>query len=77
MIPKVEQKYESSKAQGILKEYGDFLRHTIEQISKEMDSPINEDTAEKVGLEYARRQAGKNALKLLMQRLNTKSNERN
>jgi hypothetical protein len=73
----IEKKYEASKAQGILKEYGDFLLHIIDEIGKEYDSPINEDTAEKVGLEYARRLAGKNSLKLLMQKLNSKSNERN
>ncbi len=73
----IEKKYEASKAQGILKEYGDFLLSCIGEIKKEMDVPINEDTAEKVGLEYARRQAAKNALTLLMQKINSKSNERN
>lgn len=73
----IEHKYEMSKAQGLIKEYGDFLIQVISEIKKEMDTPINEDTAEKVGLEYARRQSGKNALNLLMQRLNSKSNERN
>lgn len=72
-----EEKYQISKAQGLLKEYGEFLQYVIDEIKKEYDAPINENTAEKVGLEYARRQASKNALTLLIQKLNTKSNERN
>lgn len=71
----IEKKYAASKAQGLLKEYGDFIQSIIAEISKEFDAPITESTAEKVGLEYARRLAGKNALKLLMQKINTKSNE--
>lgn len=73
-VPEAERRYNASKAQGLLKEYGEFLLHVIDEIKKEMDTPINKDTAEQVGLEYARRQAGKDALKLLMQRLNSKSN---
>ena len=73
-VTEAEQRYSASKAQGLLKEYGDFLLQIISEIKKEMDSPINEDTAEKVGLEYAKRQAGKNALTLLMQKINKKSN---
>lgn len=72
----IEKKYEATKAQSILNEYGLFLQSIIDEINKELDAPINYDSAEKVGLEYARRLAGKNALKLFMQKLNSKSNER-
>lgn len=73
----IESKYAQQKAQGLLKEYGPFIQQTIDEITKEFDAPINLQTAEEVGLEYSRRQAGRNALKLLMQKLNSKANERN
>ena len=64
-------------AQGLIKEYGPFMEMVIEAIKKEYDTPINKETAEQVGLEYARRQAAKEALRLFIQRLNSISNERN
>ncbi len=70
-------RHSSIKAQGLIKEYGEFMNAVIEEISKEYDAPINLKTAEEVGLEYARRLAAKNALKLFIQKLNTISNERN
>jgi hypothetical protein len=72
-----EKKYEASKAQGLLKDYGDFIGQVIAEINKENDARIIEDTAEKIGIEYAKRQAAKDALKLLMQKINSKANERN
>ena len=73
----MERKYASSKAQGLLKEYGPFMELVVESLKKEYDTPINKDTAEQVGLEYARRQAAKEALRIFIQRLNSISNERN
>lgn len=64
-------------AQGLIKEYGPFMEAVIDVIKKEYDAPINKETAEQVGLEYARRQAAKDALRLFIQRLNSISNERN
>ena len=73
----IEQRHAASKAQGLIKEYGEFMNYVIAEMSREYDAPINKDTAEQVGLEYARRLAAKNALKLFIQKLNTLSNERN
>lgn len=72
-----KKKYDITKAQGLLKEYGAFLQQVIDESNKEFDAPIIEDTAEKVGLEYSRRLASKQALKGLILRINTKANERN
>lgn len=72
-----EQKYLASKFQALLKEHGQLLEMVVAEIKKEYDEPINEETAEKIGLEYAKCLAGKNALTRLMQKLNNKANERN
>ena len=67
----VEKRYDSSKAQNMLNEYGDFLREVMNDIIAEYNAPINGDDVGKIGLEYARRLEGKNSMKKLMQKINT------
>lgn len=71
-----EQKYLSSKYQSILKEHGQLLEFLIAEQKKEYDAAINGETVEQIGLEYAKRQAAKDALTLFMKKLNSKANER-
>lgn len=72
-----EAKYLASKYQGLLKEYGSLLEHAIEEQKKEYNGRIEGKVPEEIGLEYARRLAAKDALALLLKRLNSKADERN
>lgn len=71
-----EERYISVKAQGLIKEYGEFMKFIMEACIKELDTQITEKTPEMIGLEYSKRLAGKQALDLFMRKLHSKANER-
>lgn len=71
-----EERYIAAKAQALVKEYSDFLKYIMDACIKELDTPITEKSPEMIGIEYARRLAGKQALDLFMRKLHTKANER-
>lgn len=66
-----------ARAQNLLKEYSDLLITTVEEIKKELNVEITGSTSDEIALEYKRRQGGREALTNFLQRLNSKSNERN
>lgn len=72
----VEKRYIAAKAQGLIKEYSEFLKLIIDDCLRELDTDITETTPEMIGLEYAKRLAGKRALKLFMTKLHSKADER-
>lgn len=72
-----EARYTSSKVQNMLKEYGDILLIVLNETKAEFDLPINETTAESIGLAFARQQEAKRALNLFMKKLHSKADERN
>jgi len=72
-----EDKILVSRCQNLLNTYGDLLLLVAEEIKKEQDGPINLDSVELIALEYKRKQGVKQGLTLLIQRINTKANERN
>ena len=72
-----QKRYTSSKAQNLIKDHGDFLSALISETVKEFELPINEVTAEAIGLAYAKQMSAKQALNLFMKKLYSKADDRN
>lgn len=72
----IDQKIISSQCQNLLNTYGDLLISIIEEIKREQDSSITGTSADEIALEYQKRQGIKQGLTLLIQRINTKANEK-
>lgn len=72
-----QKRYTSSKTQNLLKEYGDLLIQIADETKKEYETPINDTTAEGIGLAYAKQMAAKQAINLFIKKLYSKADERN
>lgn len=73
----LEQKKTAARVQNLLKEYGDILIDTVEEINKALQVDITETSVGEIALEYKKRQGGRQALNNLLARLNAKANDRN
>lgn len=72
----VEQRFIAAKLQGLIKEYGEVIKHVLDECKSEQDAEITEKTPEMIGLEYAKRQAARRALSTFWTKLNSKANDR-
>lgn len=75
MLTERERSHIAAKARNLLNEYGPFLQGLVDDVIKELDTPINETTVDAIALQYVRREGGKESLRLLMKKLNSKTNE--
>lgn len=73
----IQRKQAQAKAQNLLKEYSDLIISTIDDVKRELNTEITGSEVGEIALEYKRRQGGREALTNFLQRLNSKSNERN
>lgn len=71
-----QKRYTASKTQNLLKEYGDLIIQVVAETIKEYEVPINDTTAEGIGLAYTKQKSAKDALNLFVKKLHGKANER-
>jgi len=67
---------QQARARNLLKDYGDLLLQTVEEVKKHLNGDITGTTADEIALEYKRRQGGREALDSFLVKLNAKANER-
>lgn len=72
----IEDKKRQARTQNLLKEYGDLLLETVEEINEQLRVDITETGVGEIALEYKKRQGGRQALNNFLARLNAKANER-
>lgn len=65
----------ASKARNLINEYGPLIEQVVSECMKEFEAPINEETSDRIAMEYKRKQGGKEALQLFMKKLNAKTHE--
>lgn len=65
----------AAKARNLLNEHGKFLEELANEVIKELDAPIQGTTSDEIALQYMRREGGKDAVKLFMKKINSKTNE--
>ena len=75
MLKERERQIVAAKARNLINEYGPFLQSIVDECIQEQNAPIMGTTTDEIAMQYMRREGGKDALKLLMKKLNSKTNE--